>query len=60
MHLNRYEHMALSMIIAGLAMIGLFLLLDGTAQIARADPGPPLFASTRAWARRAPRTIPAP
>ena len=46
MHLNRNERMVLSTIIAGLAVIGLFLLLDGTAQIARADPGPPLFAST--------------
>jgi hypothetical protein len=46
MHLNRNERMVLSTIIAGLAVIGLFLLLNGTAQIARADPGPPLFAST--------------
>jgi hypothetical protein len=39
MHLSKYKHIVFSIVTGGLFLVGLFLLLNGTPQIARADPG---------------------
>jgi hypothetical protein len=39
MNLSKYKHIVCSLAAAGLLLVGLFLLLDGAPQIARADPG---------------------
>jgi len=44
MNLDKYKHLFLSLAAGGLLLIGLFLLLNGTPQIARAAPGD-LFAT---------------
>ncbi len=38
MNLDKYKHIVLSVTTASLLLVGLFLLLNGTSQIARADP----------------------
>ena len=45
MNLSKYKHIVFSMVTGGLFLIGLFLLLNGAPQMARADPGD-LFVST--------------
>jgi len=39
MKLNKYKHIVFSLATGGLLLVGLFLLLNGTPQIARAAPG---------------------
>jgi hypothetical protein len=39
MHLSKYKHIVFSIVTGGLFLVGLFLLLNGAPQIARADPG---------------------
>ena len=39
MYLNKYKHIVFSLATGGLLLLGLFLLLNGTPQIVRADPG---------------------
>ncbi|MEA3396828.1 MAG: hypothetical protein U9R05_05145, partial [Chloroflexota bacterium] len=39
MNLYKYERLVFSLAIGGLLLLGLFALLHGTSQIARADPG---------------------
>lgn len=47
MNLNKYKHIVFSVATGSLLLAGLFLLLNGTSQIARADPGD-LFVSSSA------------
>ena len=39
MNLSKYKHIVSSLVAGGLLLVGLFLLLNGAPQIARADPG---------------------
>jgi hypothetical protein len=39
MNPSKYKHIVFSMVTSGLLLVGLFLFLNGTSQIARADPG---------------------
>jgi hypothetical protein len=39
MNINRYKHIVFSMATGGLLLVGLFVLLNGAPQIARANPG---------------------
>ena len=39
MNLSKYRHIVFSMATSGLLLVGLFLFLNGTSQVARADPG---------------------
>jgi hypothetical protein len=45
MSLGKYRHIVFSVATGSLLLVGLFLLLNGTSQVARADPGD-LFASS--------------
>ena len=46
MNLNKYRHMVFSMATGGLLLVGLFLVLNGAPQMARADAGDLFVSST--------------